>query len=251
MAKSKIEKGETISAKDVEEGDFKLNSVHQGIVLLNGQVIGSTASHALKAGQLLAASDFKRSQKPAPAIESKTSSDLDNSSLFFLAGICVFVSIPFLAIVTSYIWIVRIAFQKSAAEGFYCLCLSPFAIPSFAMENWNRTRPPFLLLLVGCALLGLVGGMMISGKISEQQISLTKACQFGEAEARLEMKRPVIYTLKDIPAGRLISADAVTTKQLQIDQIPQDAMTNPSAAIGKKVKYGMEPNQILSVHDLQ
>jgi flagella basal body P-ring formation protein FlgA len=61
----------------------------------------------------------------------------------------------------------------------------------------------------------------------------------------------VVYTIKDVPEGQTIPKDALEERKMDEQKIPTDAIRSSRQAIGKKAKYGMSSEQIVSEFDLR
>ena len=106
-----------------------------------------------------------------------------------------------------------------------------------------------VFIVVGVLLVGLCGLAFVNGKVNEQE----HAFDVGNRPRLFDenKKGPVVYTIKDVPPGAVIGADAIEEKQIEAAKIPQDAVTSGSAAVGQVAKYGLSAGQIVSMHDLQ
>ncbi|MBS0263841.1 MAG: hypothetical protein JSS02_18025 [Planctomycetes bacterium] len=60
-----------------------------------------------------------------------------------------------------YIWLVVLAFQKSALWGIGSFCV-PIVGWVYAFQNWEQGKKPFLIEIVG-VVLSLVGGALTGG----------------------------------------------------------------------------------------
>jgi len=102
-----------------------------------------------------------------------------------------------------------------------------------------------LLVIVGLA---VVVTMMVTGKMNEGQEQLTKERQ--AMEAKQNEKSKVVYTVKDIPEGATITADALEEKDCEASKVSPDALQASSSAVGRVAKYGIPAGQIVSQHDM-
>jgi len=71
-----------------------------------------------------------------------------------------------------------------------------------------------------------------------------------DLERKNNAKTKVVYVIKDIADGQVITSEALEEKEIELARTPQDAVTNSTIAIGRTVKYGVSTGQILSTHDL-
>jgi pilus assembly protein CpaB len=69
-------------------------------------------------------------------------------------------------------------------------------------------------------------------------------------EAQQAQKAKVVYSVKDIPEGATVSADALEEKEIEAGKVPPDAFSSSSMAVGRVAKYGISAGQIVSQHDL-
>ncbi|MDZ4832586.1 MAG: SAF domain-containing protein [Candidatus Melainabacteria bacterium] len=81
----------------------------------------------------------------------------------------------------------------------------------------------------------------------EQAVAATR---MKDLEEKMNAKGIVVYAIRDIPEGALITADALEQRAVAQSKIPQTALSLSSVAVGKKAKYGIISGQILAEHDL-
>ena len=110
----------------------------------------------------------------------------------------------------------------------------------------SRTPPAIMLLMIiGVAVLVTVA---VTG--SESVRDKTFNDTITEMERKNNAKTKVVYVIKDIADGQVITSEALEEKEIELTRTPQDAVTSSTIAIGRTVKYGVSMGQILSTHDL-
>lgn len=110
----------------------------------------------------------------------------------------------------------------------------------------SRTPPAIMLLLIiGVAVLVTVT-VTSSESVRDKAFNDT----LKDLERKNNAKTKVVYVIKDIADGQVITSEALEEKEIELTRTPQDAVTNSTIAIGRTVKYGVSTGQILSTHDL-
>jgi pilus assembly protein CpaB len=106
--------------------------------------------------------------------------------------------------------------------------------------------PPavMLLIIVGLA---VVVTMMVTGKMGQEKAEYDS--KMKALEAQQAQKAKVVYSVKDIPEGATVSADALEEKEIEAGKVPPDAFSSSSMAVGRVAKYGIPAGQIVSAHD--
>lgn len=66
---------------------------------------------------------------------------------------------------------------------------------------------------------------------------------------RDEQRGPIVFAVRDIKVGSLITSDCVVERILPISKMPDHAICRVSDVIGSKPIYGIEKGQILSQYD--
>ncbi len=110
----------------------------------------------------------------------------------------------------------------------------------------SRTPPAIMLLMIiGVAVLVTVT-VTSSESVRDKAFNDT----LKDLERKNNAKTKVVYVIKDIADGQVITSEALEEKEIELARTPQDAVTNSTIAIGRTVKYGVSTGQILSTHDL-
>lgn len=63
------------------------------------------------------------------------------------------------------------------------------------------------------------------------------------------MKGNLVYALRDIQKGSVVTSDSIETRVVEQCKIPGSAVWKASTVIGRKTVYGIEKGQILSNYD--
>ncbi|MDP3508069.1 MAG: SAF domain-containing protein [Candidatus Melainabacteria bacterium] len=63
------------------------------------------------------------------------------------------------------------------------------------------------------------------------------------------MKGNLVYALRDIKKGSVVTSDSIETRIVEQCQIPGSAVWKASTVIGRKTVHGIEKGQILSQYD--
>jgi pilus assembly protein CpaB len=63
-------------------------------------------------------------------------------------------------------------------------------------------------------------------------------------------KGMVLVLTKDVPEGGTITAECLETKQVELNRISDDMLTDPSQAVGRIAKFSLPTASYLSAHDL-
>lgn len=71
-----------------------------------------------------------------------------------------------------------------------------------------------------------------------------------DLEEKMNAKGTVVYAIRDIQEGSVITAEALEQREIEQSKIPQAAVTQSSMAVSKKARYGVSQGQILSAYDL-
>ncbi|CAN5500825.1 hypothetical protein BH11CYA1_BH11CYA1_33360 [soil metagenome] len=110
----------------------------------------------------------------------------------------------------------------------------------------SRTPPAIMLLMI----IGVA--VLITVTVTSSESGRDKAFneQLQDLERKNSAKAKVVYVIKDIADGQVITSDALEEKEIELTRTPQDALTSSNLAIGRTVKYGVTMGQILSTHDL-
>ena len=110
----------------------------------------------------------------------------------------------------------------------------------------SRTPPAIMLIMIiGVAVLVTVT-VTSSESVRDKAFNDT----LKDLERKNNAKTKVVYVIKDIADGQVITSEALEEKEIELARTPQDAVTNSTIAIGRTVKYGVSTGQILSTHDL-
>ncbi len=110
----------------------------------------------------------------------------------------------------------------------------------------SRAPPGVMLVMI----VGLAVVLTISFTSNEEARNTEMKRRLADAEAHNMAKTKVVYIVKDIAEGQLITADALEEKVVELNRVPQDALTNSTIAIGRTTKYGISTGQILSSRDI-
>ena len=106
------------------------------------------------------------------------------------------------------------------------------------------------ILLTGCDS-GYQGKVMSVQSTKEKNKQADVYCTETNGVAVIHnMKGKVVYTTRDIPNGKAISAQSLEEKELIQTKIPQDALASSSSAIGRISKFPISAGQIICWHDL-
>lgn len=97
-----------------------------------------------------------------------------------------------------------------------------------------------LLIIVGLAFLATTLYMPHSRR---QQTGMTPVRAVHPEES--ERKGPVVYAVRDIPEGSVISADDLEQRELLVSKIPTGAMTRSSDVVGEVVAYPIAQGTIV------
>ncbi len=110
----------------------------------------------------------------------------------------------------------------------------------------SRTPPAIMLLMI----IGVA--VLITVTVTSTESGRDKAFneQLQDLERKNSAKTKVVYVIKDIADGQMITSEALEEKEIELTRTPQDAVTSSTIAIGRTVKYGVSMGQILSTHDL-
>ena len=65
------------------------------------------------------------------------------------------------------------------------------------------------------------------------------------------VKAPIVYTVKDIAEGTIVTNDEIEVREIAKRRIPSDALISIDAAAGHKCKYGLSAGEIVSSHDIK
>jgi flagella basal body P-ring formation protein FlgA len=103
-----------------------------------------------------------------------------------------------------------------------------------------------IVFIVACALLGAGFYVWSADRQSAEVLEAKKK----DLEEKMNAKGTVVYAIRDIQEGSVITADALKQHAIEQSKIPQAAVTLLTVAVGKKAKYGISQGQILSNHDL-
>ena len=110
----------------------------------------------------------------------------------------------------------------------------------------SRTPPAIMLLMIiGVAVLVTVT-VTSSESVRDKAFNDT----LKDLERKNNAKTKVVYVVRDIADGQVITSESLEEKEIELTRTPQDAVTNSTIAIGRTVKYGVSTGQILSTHDL-
>lgn len=60
---------------------------------------------------------------------------------------------------------------------------------------------------------------------------------------------PVVFALRDIKAGSLVTSDCVEVRILRVSKVPDHTFRWVSDVVGSRPIYGIEKGQILSLYD--
>lgn len=71
-----------------------------------------------------------------------------------------------------------------------------------------------------------------------------------DLEVKMAAKGKIVYAIKDVPEDCVIPANALKETEIEMNKIPQDALTSSSLVVGRIAKYGISQGQILSQYDL-
>lgn len=63
------------------------------------------------------------------------------------------------------------------------------------------------------------------------------------------MKGTLVYALRDIQKGSVVTSDSIETRIVEQCKIPGSSVTNASTVIGRKTRYHIEKGRILSKYD--
>lgn len=63
------------------------------------------------------------------------------------------------------------------------------------------------------------------------------------------LKGPLVYALRDIKEGSLVTADSVEERIVEICKMPDSAVCKASDVIGRRPVYGIAKGQLLSNYD--
>lgn len=122
-----------------------------------------------------------------------------------------------------------------------------FNSPMRALLLTISRMPPTLMLLI---IVGLAVSVTIAFTSTEAGRNAEYTSKIQDLERHNMAKAKVVYVVKDIPDGQIITADALEEKEIELTRAPQDAVTSSTMAIGRTAKYGVMMGQILSSHDL-
>jgi len=64
------------------------------------------------------------------------------------------------------------------------------------------------------------------------------------------MKGRIVYSLEDISQGQVIPSDVLEEREIDIEKIPDGAITSADLASGRIAKYGISTGQIVCQCDL-
>lgn len=103
------------------------------------------------------------------------------------------------------------------------------------------TRSKMILVIV-CAL-GLGSYCIWNSNVDTKQIEEEKVIE------RMKVKGTVVYALRDIEVGSLVTSDSIEQRPIEQCQIPGSAVCKASTVIGRKPVYGIGKGQILSNYD--
>jgi Flp pilus assembly protein CpaB len=103
------------------------------------------------------------------------------------------------------------------------------------------TRSKMILVIV-CAL-GLGSYCIWKSNVDTKQIEEDKVIE------KMKVKGTVVYALRDIKVGSLVTSDSVEQRPIEQCQIPGSAVCKAATVIGRKTVYGIEKGQILSNYD--
>lgn len=107
--------------------------------------------------------------------------------------------------------------------------------------------PPGLILT---AIVGIAACVAVAVNNCISSIKQGAADQTLAMESKLHEKGKVVYALKDVPEGQVLSSDILEERPVEIYKIPPDALSSASLVSGRIAKYGISANSIISTHDL-
>lgn len=106
------------------------------------------------------------------------------------------------------------------------------------------TRNAVVLALV-CA---LAGALFYAWKLDDESRFLET--QKKALEAKMLEKGTVVYALRDVARGAPITVDCIEERATEQSKIPGRAACKISEVLGRKAKYGISKDQVLSLYDL-
>jgi pilus assembly protein CpaB len=110
------------------------------------------------------------------------------------------------------------------------------------------SRVPIALLLVVIVFVSGIVAVSVTSIISEN-IRLLNADR-ENINRTANAKGKIVRAVKDIQEGQTIASDALQESDIVQSKIPEDAITQPSLAVGRVAKYGIVQGAIISQHDI-
>lgn len=97
------------------------------------------------------------------------------------------------------------------------------------------------------------------GLIAFLSSTLLSGCTTGGDNSHLQgqVMRPgpnkgkVVYAIKNISAGKIISAEAIEEREMPVDKVPVDLVDSASFVVGKVAKIEIKAGQVICLHDLR
>ena len=200
IAAKQISKGQKITVDAVERQSFTASDCEAQINPLDQHVIGQSALKNIKRGELISQSLLMPNKGAAaqPINQDQLVKDREVSENATIGIICI-ATLGILALsglvayLVGHILLIVHAFKKSALWGI-ALFLVPMAEVTFELRHWQLSKRPFQLMMIGCALLGITGGLCLNAKADEQRLSF--AMREQALLDKIEEKAPVVYCVK-------------------------------------------------------
>jgi hypothetical protein len=123
-----------------------------------------------------------------------------------------------------YIWLLKVAFSRSALWGVLVFFFSPIAAAIYAVKFWDESKKPFLVYsgsIAGCFLLGIASVLLVgSGAVDAMEQEMAQVEIKHEAPAVAE-----VGEFKERPSSSLAVAGAEAKREERVNSLADTLAT--------------------------